>query len=425
MSFDQSSSSPDQSETLYFQSGLPAAIAATSPVADASTIIGTVSNAPRSITLAQIRTLALGRTIFVDPTNGNDSNSGAFGAPVASISAAITAARALSPAPSSTYPARIWLYDGTHAQGTYAIENTDNISIVGAGMYTTIITSNVRVDGAGKAIFRPGSNTDNGNFAIQALLSAQGSLQAPIGIGTATGSGIQSLFTNAVVRNVYTTGDSDAVGIFKSGACTLKLFDCRLTSKWDTINAKYSGNVVEVYNSDMTATGPTVAGGGGSTNTTCIVVSQGSGGAIVRAWNCKLTCSGGSAFNNCAYQTNGGTIELFNCKLAASGTSAVDLYSSVRDNGNATLQGSLKAYNCTFSTFFGYIDFGKYRDTETWAYNGDDSAWETLGGNPLDATPANRPTPQYLGEEVIYHGLHYIAQNLTGPVWYKVTMTAS
>jgi hypothetical protein len=125
-----------------------------------------------------------------------------------------------------------------------SIGGAGTLNLHGAGKYETVITSTC--GGGGKVIIRPGTNSETTDLEI-----AGSSGNQPWGSGSAN----TTVFTNALLKNVYIVAGIDAVyhGPGGPNGITETLINVTASTSWDTLRDVGASDVINVYDSSFIA----------------------------------------------------------------------------------------------------------------------------------------------------------------------------
>lgn len=215
---------------------------------------------------------------------------------------------------------------GTFALGDNIINVPDNVSVFGAGMNATWLTSTAELTQAGEgAILKPGSNSLILDMTVEGTLD-DGTYQAAIGANI-TG---QSSFTNADARRCRFIADADGTYVAGESACSLTLIDCIVNTKYDCIAAMSSNAVVTAIRTICVSEGPSATSPGGRTRG----INAASGG-LVRLIDCHVHATDGGATETIGYHCgSNGSIEVYGGTVYTAG-GAGNIYDA--DNGGTLL----------------------------------------------------------------------------------------
>lgn len=275
--------------------------------------------------------LLTGRFYRVDLDNGNDGTGkrGRWDLSFATYKACLVDASIVS-------GDVIFLGAGTFAESTQ-LTVPAGIITVGAGKEASILNSSYA--GSTPSIVL-GSNCVFQGFHII----------TPTGISM-FGSQVSAGYSGVVMRDMNFESTGVDVLFFNGGTFTyqLKLYDCDLSSKFDTYNCSSTPTIdIEFWNCGF------LCDGNNANTTRCI--SSNANGNNARAYNCKFkTLNAGSISQNRPVSCQLGRIELHNCVIDndASGALNQDLFQSggtlfiddvVRDDGKALITSGVISY---------------------------------------------------------------------------------
>lgn len=271
-------------------------------------------------------TIPNGATIYVDPTNGSDTNDGMSSG--TALQTPTQAATNIGAATGCTIQYLAGSYDATTNQ--------------------VIVPANTTFQGAGNTSIITGLRGLLTGMLVTALSNATiNDLEISVG-GTGSQScgpiGLHGLHdanaTGVVVNRLKIIGFSDGIYTQSDGVNpnSWTFNDGTVTSTWDTCTCFNTLNVVTLNNMSLTATGP-ASDGIDTTFTTCLKAN----GGTIYANNCLLTCSGGQAGNRCVDTIGtGGTIYLDAATaLATSTPGGPNDYDYYADGGTIDLGGAV------------------------------------------------------------------------------------
>lgn len=164
-------------------------------------------------------------SIYFVATNGDDSNDGltwnkAKLSPKTTIEAASSGDMVI-------------VGPGTFIMGNNRIVCPDNVSLIGAGIDATTITSTI----TNSTILKPGSNAVYRGFTI---LGAGGASSSQLAFGAYSGDS-DSAFTNVIVQDVHLKAWADGFYTNTSTQCTAIMRKCFVESGYDGIMAQGAG----------------------------------------------------------------------------------------------------------------------------------------------------------------------------------------
>jgi len=221
---------------------------------------------------------------------------------------------------------------GTFALTTNTISIPDGVSVRGAGIDSTRLTSTYAA--ATVAVVRPGNGTELSHFEINALLN-DGTFQFPIGC-----AGVQPGFENVYIHHVHMIGDADNFYSGGTAPVSALLEDCIFESKFDCVAIFAVGDLM-LRRCLLLAKGPSSTAVGKASGITildsevvladCEILAQ-DGGAVstialsatdstIIAQNCRLDASGAAGAVYCARNVGSGSIILIGCEYDRTKTS--------------------------------------------------------------------------------------------------------
>jgi hypothetical protein len=223
---------------------------------------------------------------------------------------------------------------GTFVEGSNPINLPSNVSLFGAGIYSTIIQSSY---GTGAAIC-PGTGSVVQDLTSQ--VTTTGNYAYPLG---AISSASQSVATNCICRRLRLLGDTDGIllSINTSSPPTVQwdLYDIDFATKWDALNASqlhggsgWSGLVINLYGPRSSTIGPSSVGAGQSTSRGLILAAA--SGGVLNIFGQSGQGRRGTSYSNNTY--SGGASQITALYAGAGATiNAYDMTLSV--NLNATM----------------------------------------------------------------------------------------
>ena len=210
----------------------------------------------------------------------------------------------------------VLLGPGTFALGDNVISVPNNVSVYGAGMEATHLTSTASINQASEgAIVNPGNRSVIGDMTIEGTLS-DGSSQGPIGSSDFNAS--QKAFNDAVGIRLKLVADADGVYIRHASACSLTLIDSMILSKFDAvIIADVNGvavHTVDVINCSVLVYGPSAVAANVSHG---IRIGSTAPGRI-RVFDSHVRVEEGGSIETIGLQNEGtGTIEMYGGSIYA------------------------------------------------------------------------------------------------------------
>lgn len=190
--------------------------------------------------------------IWYVSTSGSDASDGmspstAFATPAHAVSGAVAGDL-------------IALGPGTFALGNAVLNVPDNVSMTGAGIDRTTLTSTASLVSLG-AILKPGTNGIYQDFTIQGIASA-GTYQAPFGTYYAASSP-QTAFSNVTARRLKLIADSDGFYLGHTTALSLTSYDCQTLTKYDSFQCNANAaHVTTHYDLTIRSQGPSTNNSG-------------------------------------------------------------------------------------------------------------------------------------------------------------------
>lgn len=213
--------------------------------------------------------------------------------------------------------------------GTFALANTGiaipaGVSVSGAGMYATKITSTAQLGFVG-AIIKPGTGSSISDLWIAAVHF--NGIQAPYGADKDTS---QVVPTYATVERVYMTSDVDGIYFTVASAsppaCTITIRESIIETKFDAAKVRNASGAwadfrIDFYDCELRALGPSLYVPGTSRG-----ISIESGLARFFGGFVRATDGGGNETTGISCESNG-TVELHGTAIhtAASAGTALDL----------------------------------------------------------------------------------------------------
>ena len=162
----------------------------------------------------------------------------------------------------------VLLAAGVYALGANYINTPDGVSVRGAGMYETVITSALYWTGTGNQVcsFRVPGNAELRDFTVAdagvwAILSGTGTTTVagnfcfPLGVWGSP----PAAFNNALVRRVRTIGDTDALNVNASSPCSGTFEDCEFQGKVDNTTVKTAAHVIQFVRCRHVSIGPSIS----------------------------------------------------------------------------------------------------------------------------------------------------------------------
>ncbi len=283
-------------------------------------LLGTHTNdIVRMRDLTNLFTISSGaNTLFVDPTNGNDSTAirGRRDRPFLNITNAMAA---------SLFGDMVFLYPGIYVITNTSIVVSNGVSLVGSGRGVSILQnciSNTFNDAQLGACIHPGSGSKTADLTITNIFKDT-KHQATWGVIPVGGL---DAVTNAIVENVDMYGDYDAFywGAFLTPS-SFEVRSCYIEGKIDSF-AIFTATTVtgKVYNTTINTKGPAVFGSGGGN---AKGINIGNPGIGIEFYHSTILCSGSTVENlgvSCNLADNG-AIKLVNTFVRAQDTGAQDI----------------------------------------------------------------------------------------------------
>lgn len=250
-------------------------------------------------------------------------------------------------------------FSGTIAEGVNSINLPDGVSLFGAGVGATRITSEA-VLGAQGPIVKPGTRSLIQDVTIEATLT-DGTYQGCVGAYVAA----QSAFTNALVQRVHLIGDSDGVYINKSGtACSMVMRDSRVDTKYDAIRLMgNAANAVDLVDVHCTAAGPTATGVGFARAVAVRAGTLRMFGGSARASDSGVHTVGLETDNSTGF------IKAYGVVIQMASAATEDVQYDVYTNG-----GSILVANCHYNTSSGSVTITPTHGADVLAISGDSTA---------------------------------------------------
>jgi hypothetical protein len=216
---------------------------------------------------------------------------------------------------------------GTHALGNAVINIPDGVSVYGAGMDATRITSTASlISGLYSVIVKPGGNAELADLTVEGTLT-NGTIQACVGTKNDAGDSSQAAFTNAVIRRVRMSADADGAYLWHDSACTMTLIDCIVETKFDSVLVWKAADVITAINCIIKSTGPSTVAG--SNDTHAIRAEYGT----IYAHNCQVHATAAEDDNYGVTVRNSGTVEMYGGAIYTAQTDSNEEYAANNDGG--------------------------------------------------------------------------------------------
>ncbi len=205
---------------------------------------------------------------------------------------------------------------------------TGSVSIHGSGKYSTVIKSVVGINN----IIIPATNSQTTDLSI-----INGNPAAFVGSwGDFNGPG----FTNALLKNIYMSGNTDGVLIKNSGTTTATIINLTDETNWDTLNFESFGTL-DIYDSSFNAhaiSGSPLSGLGEGQVARTLVASN---GATLNVHDSTMVVSGATLNDSIAYTSffggsECGTIYLYGGNFSVL-TGSTALYNTCPGSGMGVL----------------------------------------------------------------------------------------
>ena len=294
--------------------------------------------------------------VYYVANDGNDSNSG-----LTPGLAKLTPKTVIEAASAGDV---VVLLPGTFALGDNIIDVPNGVSLRGAGMDVTTLTSTATLSGGSPkgVIIRPGSNSVIEDLTVRGIAGGGSLYQACFGVH----STYQDDFQNVLIRRCRGFATNDCVYIKDVTACDWILEDCVFESEYDTyahITSVAGSSAIlrrcHLIASATAAANAVVTVGGTirledctleatTASTTARAVSVQSSNATLYAFNTRLRTSGGTPLD--VFQASSGTVVLIGCDYdytKTSGTitnvSGLDAIITALDDGTITLHSNYDA----------------------------------------------------------------------------------
>ncbi len=178
------------------------------------------------------------------------------------------------------------------------------------------------------------------DMTIRGSLS-DGTYQAPIGTREVTAG--QSAFTGAVGQRLELDADTDGLYISHTTVCSVRLFDCVITAKYDCVVLEgNAASTVEIFDRSIRAIGPSSASSGATARG--VVANAGT----IRVHGTSIEARDATTATYGVY-TAGGTVELFGCNIDTSSDSGT-VYDLRRSAGTLIAAGCEYDRSKTFGT---------------------------------------------------------------------------
>lgn len=249
---------------------------------------------------------------------------------------------------------------GTIAEGDNVINLPDGVSLFGAGMGATRITSEAVLTAKG-CIVKPGTRSLIQDLTIEGTWT-DGTYQACIGVGAVVS---QSGFTDAVAQRLFLIADTDGLYINKaSTACSMTLADSHVHTKYDSLRLMgNASNAVDVVGVHCIAAGPSAAGPGYSR-----AVAVRNGRLRMFGGSARAT-DGGSHTVGLETDNAAGIIEAYGVVVSASSAVPEDLQYDVY-----TSAGAITLADCQYNTTSGSVTVTPTHGVNVLALSGDSTA---------------------------------------------------
>lgn len=192
-------------------------------------------------TLAGFTNLLWGRTLFVDPINGNNATAlrGDASKPFLTISNANANAQ---------FGDTIWLRPGTNLWGTNTVTMNHGVSLIGQDERTCVIWFSGTQTNSGPAIV-PGSDAVFANFTIKAYPPADAPAAPAMGVMVDIPSQATRGFTNTVFRDMTIEGEIDTFSCVPgtNNPCYYEMHGVNHITKWDMVRQYNNSNTVSYW----------------------------------------------------------------------------------------------------------------------------------------------------------------------------------
>ena len=304
-----------------------------------ATSIGLTDAALQDIALIRER---VNGVVYYVATGGDDANSG-----LTVDQAKLTPKTVIEAASAGDI---VVLLPGTFALGDTVINIPDGVSVKGAGIDVTTITSTAG-KGTRGCIVRPGGNAVLEDLTVTGLAAEGGTAQYAVGVYSAASDGQQE-FANAIVRRVKTWANTGGFWCAPTSTASWVLEDSIGYSGVDgyghtkgTVIARRclfigDGTVGTSHNGILASPLGTItlidcelyANGASNANYSILCFSM-----TVRAWNCRMSSNGTGAQD---LYNSGGTLVVIGCQYDRSKTTGTitDVARVVTDtNGGVTM----------------------------------------------------------------------------------------